>query len=205
MTETETSEVLAPADLIDRLRSHIRSRGGPTIENGAWALMLAAAAQVERDQAELARLVAELHTLRTCHHLAEEGCYGLAGGCENCDQSPATPAPQQAPSPGAMEAANAVSLALFGTHPIPTDSPSRKANDAMLRRAFAAALEAAKLEGRREGLEEAADFVQETRIASEQPSLSRIGLLGLFRDCLASRLRALASGATPPSQTNPEG
>lgn len=34
-------------DLIYRLRSHVRSRGAPSVPNGAWALMLEAARQLE--------------------------------------------------------------------------------------------------------------------------------------------------------------
>lgn len=39
-------------DLIFRLRQHVRSRGKPSVPNGAWALMLEAANQLEADYIE---------------------------------------------------------------------------------------------------------------------------------------------------------
>jgi hypothetical protein len=35
-------------DLIVRLREHVRSHGGPKLENGSWAMMLMAADMLER-------------------------------------------------------------------------------------------------------------------------------------------------------------
>lgn len=35
-------------ELIKRLRQHVNSRGGASIENGAWSMMLKAADELER-------------------------------------------------------------------------------------------------------------------------------------------------------------
>ncbi len=41
-------------DLIERLRDHVNKRGGPALKNGAWDMMLEAAAEIERLRARLA-------------------------------------------------------------------------------------------------------------------------------------------------------
>jgi len=36
------------SDIVERLRNHVNHRGGPTIENSAWQMMLEAAAEIEK-------------------------------------------------------------------------------------------------------------------------------------------------------------
>jgi hypothetical protein len=36
------------ADIIERLRKHVNNRGGPSIANGAWEMMLEAATEIEQ-------------------------------------------------------------------------------------------------------------------------------------------------------------
>lgn len=36
------------SDVVLRLRAHVYTRGGPTLSNGAWAMMLEAADEIER-------------------------------------------------------------------------------------------------------------------------------------------------------------
>lgn len=44
------------SDLVERLRNHVNNRGGPSIENGAWQMMLDAADMIEHLKAvDLAR------------------------------------------------------------------------------------------------------------------------------------------------------
>ena len=35
-------------DIVERLRKHVNDRGGASLENGAWAMMLKAADEIER-------------------------------------------------------------------------------------------------------------------------------------------------------------
>lgn len=41
------------SDIVERLRNHVNHRGGPTIENSAWQMMLEAAAEIEKLRAAL--------------------------------------------------------------------------------------------------------------------------------------------------------
>jgi hypothetical protein len=36
------------ADIVERLRKHVNNRGGPSLQNGAWEMMLEAADLIER-------------------------------------------------------------------------------------------------------------------------------------------------------------
>lgn len=44
------------SDLVKRLRDHVNVRGGPTMKNGAWDMMLEAADRIDELEAENARL-----------------------------------------------------------------------------------------------------------------------------------------------------
>jgi hypothetical protein len=35
-------------DIVERLRKHVNNRGGPSLQNGAWEMMLEAADEIER-------------------------------------------------------------------------------------------------------------------------------------------------------------
>jgi hypothetical protein len=41
-------ELEANRDIVKRLRDHVNNRGGPSIQNGAWEMMLEAADEIER-------------------------------------------------------------------------------------------------------------------------------------------------------------
>lgn len=43
LIEAETAD-----DIVKRLRNHVNNRGGPSIANGAWEMMLEAADEIER-------------------------------------------------------------------------------------------------------------------------------------------------------------
>lgn len=58
-TETDTT---ANADLIARLRAHVRKRDNPAIPNGAWAMMLEAADALELAGDRVERAEADLET-----------------------------------------------------------------------------------------------------------------------------------------------
>lgn len=45
--------LVAVHDIVERLRDHVDNRGGPSIENGAWQMMLEAADEIERLKAAL--------------------------------------------------------------------------------------------------------------------------------------------------------
>lgn len=42
------------ADIVERLRKHVTDRGGASIDNGAWQMMLDAAAEITKLRADLA-------------------------------------------------------------------------------------------------------------------------------------------------------
>jgi hypothetical protein len=36
------------SDIVERLRKHVNNRGGPSLQNGAWEMMLEAADEIEK-------------------------------------------------------------------------------------------------------------------------------------------------------------
>lgn len=40
-------------NIAEKLRNHVNSHGGPSLENGVWQLMLDAAGEIERLQSEV--------------------------------------------------------------------------------------------------------------------------------------------------------
>ena len=46
-------------DLIERLERHVRDRSGPVLTNGAWAMMLEAAARIRELESRLATAEAD--------------------------------------------------------------------------------------------------------------------------------------------------
>jgi hypothetical protein len=69
-------------DIVERLRKHVNDRGGASLENGAWSMMLKAADEIERlrkqahyhyenglkKDVEIERLQRELKQLKRGHH-----------------------------------------------------------------------------------------------------------------------------------------
>jgi hypothetical protein len=51
-------------DIVDRLRKHVNDRGGPSIDNGAWMMMLEAADIIEMLRRE---------NLHSCPHCGYHG------------------------------------------------------------------------------------------------------------------------------------
>lgn len=47
-TTSDEWRVLMGGDIVKRLRDHVNNRGGPSIQNGAWEMMLEAADEIER-------------------------------------------------------------------------------------------------------------------------------------------------------------
>lgn len=41
------------SDIVERMRNHVNYRGGPTIENSAWQMMLESADEIERLRAAI--------------------------------------------------------------------------------------------------------------------------------------------------------
>lgn len=52
------------SDLVERLRAHVNNRGGASIQNGAWQMMLDAADQIEQLQDDRRKLDKRIHNQR---------------------------------------------------------------------------------------------------------------------------------------------